>query len=396
MSTEPTLAELTAQRLRIAFVITRSDAVGGAQIHVRDLAGALVDRGHEVCVWVGGRGPFLQVLRDRGITARSLDAMVSPIEPRTDLRGLLELRRQLRDFGPDLVTLHSSKAGVLGRLAGLGLGAPVLYTAHGWPFVEGVPRHSAAIYRVVERGLAPLATRIIAVSEHDRGLAERARVGPGRVVRVHNGVRDVPSVLRARPDEGPVRLAVVARLDVPKDPFTLLRALDGLRDRAWTLEWIGDGPRRERAQRLASSLGLDGRCRFVGARSDVAQRLAGASVLVLPTDREGLPLCVIEAMRAGLPVVGSAVGGIPELVVDGTTGRLVPPRDPASLSRALAHLLDDPAARARMGKAGRQRYEAHFSFEHQLEGTLAVYRDVLTPRRHGRPHAPRGDHARTR
>lgn len=369
------------ERRRIAFVITRSDAIGGAQIHVRDLAGALCERGHEVRVWVGGRGPFVEALRERGVQVEPLRHLVAPIEPRTDLRGLRELRRRLAAFSPDLLTLHSSKAGVLGRLAAVGLGIPVVYTAHGWPFVEGVPCRAAAVYRQVERRLAPLATRIIAVSDHDRRLAERARVGrPGRVLRVHNGVRDVGPTLRARPERGPARLLVVARLDVPKDPFTLLRALDGLRDRAWTLEWVGDGPRREPAERLARSLGLQERCRFVGARDDVAERLAEASALVLPTGREGLPLCVLEAMRAGLPVVASAVGGIPEAVADGRTGRLVPPGEPAALSRALAEVLDDPAARRRMGEAGRARYEAAFSFERQLEATLDVYREALVGR----------------
>lgn len=363
---------------RIAFVITRSDAIGGAQIHVRDLAGVLRERGHEVRVWVGGRGPFVDALRAAGIPVRSLRHLVAPIEPVADLRGLAELRRELARFGPDLITLHSSKAGVLGRLAAVGLGAPVVYTAHGWPFVEGVPRRSAALYRWVERGLAPLATRIIAVSEHDRRLAARARVGaPDQVVRVHNGVRDVGEGARAQPEQGPARLVVVARLDVPKDPFTLLRALDGLRDREWTLEWVGDGPRRAPAEQLARSLRLHDRCRFVGARDDVAERLARSSVLVLPTDREGLPLCILEAMRAGLPVVASAVGGIPEAVVDGRTGALVPPGDPAALSRRLAPLLDDPELRRRLGTAGRRRYEAGFSFERQLEATVACYEQAL-------------------
>lgn len=364
--------------LRIAFVITRSDAIGGAQIHVRDLAGALHDEGHVVRVWVGGQGPFVDVLRQRGLEVAPLRHLVAPLRPWTDARAVVELRRALVGFGPELVTLHSSKAGMLGRLAAHGLGVPVVYTAHGWPFVEGVPLVDRAVYRVVERLAAPLADRLVTVSEHDRRLARRAGVGTeAQLVRVHNGVPDVPAELRARPGEGPARLMVVARLDVPKDPFTLLRALAGLRERAWTLEWIGDGPRREPAERLAASLGLADRCSFVGARGDVAERLARASVLVLPTDREGLPLCVLEGMRAGLPVVASAVGGIPEAVIAGRTGLLVPPADAPALGRAIASLLDDPEARARLGAEARRRYEACFSFARQHADTLGVYRSLL-------------------
>lgn len=368
--------------LRIAFVITRSDAIGGAQIHVRDLAGSLRDEGHEVRVWVGGSGPFVAALEQRGLPVEVLPRLVAPLDPLRDVRTLVELRRALARFGPDLVTLHSSKAGTLGRLATRGLGVPVVYTAHGWPFVEGVPRGRAALYRLVERITAPLCDRIITVSEHDRALARRAEVGVAtQIVRVHNGVPDVAASLLARPGEGPLRLVVVARLDVPKDPFTLLHALAELRARSsavpWTLEWIGEGPRRAPAQRLAATLGLEDRCRFVGARDDVAQRLARASVLVLPTDREGLPLSVLEGMRAGLPVVASAVGGIPEAVLPGRTGSLVPPGDAAALARALAVLFDDPALRTRMGAEGRRRYLECFSFTQQRAATLDVYRSLL-------------------
>lgn len=370
-------------------VITRSDAVGGAQIHVRDLAVALRARGHRVGVWVGGRGPFVAMLQRCGVPVRSLSHLVAPIAPRADVRAAVELRGQLRAFAPDVVTLHSAKAGVLGRLAARGLGAAVIYTVHGWSFVKGVPAGRAAIYQLVERLAAPLADRIIAVSEHDRRLAHRVGVGRGTaVVCVPNGIPDVDPSLRASPDALPVRLVVVARLDVPKDPFTLLRALESLRGRAWTLEWVGDGPRRVPAERLAAALGLASRCRFVGARSDVPQRLARASALVLCSAREGLPLCVLEGMRAGLPVIASAVGGIPEAVDDGITGILVPPGDPQALSRALGSLLDDPVRRVRLGAAGRARYEARFTFDRQYQDTLDVYRSACGrgpdphPRRH--------------
>jgi glycosyltransferase involved in cell wall biosynthesis len=370
--------------LRIAFVITRSDAIGGAQIHVRDLAGSLHDEGHAVRVLVGGQGPFVDALRARGVPVEPLRHLVAPLRPLEDLRGVVELRRALAAFVPDLVTLHSSKAGTLGRLAARGLGVPVIYTAHGWPFVEGVPVVGRTVYRLVERLTAPLADRLVTVSEADLALARRAGVGTlAQLVRVHNGVHDVPADLRARPGEGPARLVVVARLDVPKDPFTLLRALARLRAREWTLEWIGDGPRRAPAERLAASLGLADRCRFVGAQDDVAERLARASVLLLPTDREGLPLCVLEGMRAGLPVIASAVGGIPEAVLPDVTGLLVPPGDTGALAGAIDSLLDDPSARARLGAAGRRRYDDCFSFARQRAATLDVYRSLLptTPSR---------------
>jgi len=365
-------------RPRIAMVITRSDAIGGSQIHVRDMARALHRDGYRVRIMVGGTGPFVALLRREGLDVCPLPHLRGPVDPRADLRALVELRRALESFGPDLIALHTAKAGLLGRLAALGLGAPTVHCPHGWAFVDGVPRAKALVFRSIERLAAPLADRVITVSEFSRRLALEAGIGPARHIRcVPNGVPDVAPSLRARPCRGTPTMIVVARLDAPKDPRVLLRALATLRDRSWTLEWVGDGPLREPAEHLAEHLDLADRCRFVGARDDVAQRLARASLLVLPTRHEALPLTVLEAMRAGLPVVASAVGGIPEAVLDGVTGRLARPGDPAALALALAPLLDDPSARRCMGDAGRRRYEAQFSFARQYAATLDIYRELL-------------------
>src|SRR5690554_7167143 len=122
---------------------------------------ALLERGHEVLVLGGQEGVFADDVRAHGINYVPLEFMVREITPLTDLRGCFELRAHLRRFRPDLLSLHTAKAGVLGRFAGIGLGAPVLYTPHGWTFAEGVPKRSAALYSLVERLLAPLASRII-------------------------------------------------------------------------------------------------------------------------------------------------------------------------------------------------------------------------------------------
>ena len=366
-------------RPRIAIVITRSDSVGGSQIHVRDLAMALQRDEHPVRILAGGYGPFIPMLQRCGLDVCPQPYLVGPVDPRTDARAVIELRRALRDFGPDLIALHTAKAGLVGRLASVSLGVPTVHCPHGWAFVRGVAAGRAALFRGIERLAAPLCDRIITVSEFSRRLALRAGVGTAQQLRsVPNGVPDVPPSQRARPGDGPPTLIVVARLDEPKDPFVLLRALATLRDRAWALEWVGDGPLRNPAERLARALGLTARCRFVGAQSDVAERLARASVLVLPTRHEAMPLCVLEAMRAGLPVVASAVGGIPEAVQGGRTGHLVPPSDPAALALALTPLLDNRALRRSQGEAGRRRYEARFSFERQYADTLDVYRELLT------------------
>ncbi len=295
--------------MRIAYIVTRADPIGGAQIHVRDLAAEVQAQGHFATVITSGSGPFIDDLRAQHTPTIVLRHLTVPIDPARDLRALREIRAVLRDIQPDLLTAHSSKAGVLGRLAGRSLHIPVVLTVHGWSFTPGIPVVQAAVYRQIERLVGPLASRIITVSEFDRRLALDARIAAeDRVVMVHNGIPDVPPRLRADPARTPPRLVMVARFGAQKDHSTLLRALAGLLDSPWELDLIGDGPLISDMKLLAATLGVAGRIRFLGQRTDVDQILARAQASLLVTNWEGFPLSILEAMRAGMPVVASSVG----------------------------------------------------------------------------------------
>ncbi|HHY38780.1 MAG TPA: glycosyltransferase family 4 protein [Clostridia bacterium] len=364
--------------MRIAYVITRSDAVGGAHIHVIDLASALLTRGHEVIVLVGGHGPFTEELWRKGIQFHSMPYLGRSIRPARDALAFLALRQTLGELNPDLVSLHSSKAGWLGRLVGTSLGLPTVFTAHGWAFTEGVPNLSRVAYAVAEKLAAPFCVRIITVSLYDLELALHYRIAsPQKLVAIHNGMPDVPETLRAAPEESPPAIVMVARFEAQKDHATLLRALAQLSATPWKLILVGDGPLRPAIENLTVNLGLSGRVHFVGARLDVADILARAQVFALISNWEGFPRSILEAMRAGLPVVASDVGGVNEAVVDGETGFLVPRSDTVTLAQRLKLLLDNPALRLRQGQAGRARYASHFTFEQMLEKTLAVYRECI-------------------
>jgi glycosyltransferase involved in cell wall biosynthesis len=365
--------------MKIVFVITRSDTIGGAHVHVRDMARALRAEGHQAEVVSGGaEGPFTLALKDAGVPSHVVANMVRPIRPIRDLLALIQLYGLLKRLQPDLVSLHSGKAGWLGRLAGRLLGIPVVFTAHGWTFAEGVSGTGRKVYRLAERLAAPLADRIITVSRHDRDLASAARVGtPAQIVAVHNGMADLPASCRASPEIEPVRLIMVARYEAQKDHRTLIRALASMADRPWSLELVGGGPGEPDVRSLIESHGLSDRVEVHGLRSDVAERLAESQVLVLISHWEGLPRSILEAMRAGLPVVASDVGGVREAVVEGETGYLVPRGDVGVLAERLAALLEDPALRKTMGQAGRDRYHESFRFERMYQETLGVYRSLL-------------------
>jgi glycosyltransferase involved in cell wall biosynthesis len=370
--------------LNITYIVTRAEPIGGVQIHVRDLAVSLKQQGHAPSVFVGGEGAFVESLRSAGVPVGILPHLTVPIAPLGDLRALREIRDALKRQAPDLVALHSSKAGILGRMAARSLGIPALLTAHGWNFTPGIAPLAAAMYRQIERMAGRISTRIITVSEYDRRLAlEAGLTRADRVIAVHNGIPDIPLELRAQPDRTPPRLVMIARFEGQKDHPTLLRALAGLRAVDWELDLIGDGPLLQRMESLADQLGIRERVHFRGQRMDVPQLVAGAQVSLLVTNWEGLPLSILEAMRAGLPVIATDVAGIGEAVSDGESGYLVPRGDVPVLQDRLARLLSDPRLRLHQGQAARARYERHFTLDQFVSRTLAVYQDVLAEQKSG-------------
>jgi len=355
-------------------VITRSDAIGGAQICVLELARALQDAGQIVHVFTGGEGPYIGRLRDAGVPVTPIPAMVRAIDPRAELRAIAQLFVGLRRFAPELISGHSSKAGILARVLGLALAVPVVVTAHGYPLFPGKLSGRHQLVRLAEAGAAPLARRLITVSEYDRKLALELRIaGPDKLTVVHNALPDVDRSRLADPGASPARIIMVARLEAPKDPLTVVAALARLRGLDWRCELIGDGPMRATVEAEVRDAGLDDRVELLGARDDVPERLAAAQIFVLSSLREGFPLSVLEAMRAGLPVVASDVGGISEAVTTGVGGTLVPARSARALASALAPLIRSPELRRAVGAAGRARFLADFQFEVHVRRAWAVY-----------------------
>jgi glycosyltransferase involved in cell wall biosynthesis len=364
----------------VLLVITLAE-VGGAQSYVASLLPALV--GHfDVAVAAHGSGPVRDAAEAAGVRFLPLHSVRRPISLWRDLAGLIELTRLLRRERPDIVHASSSKAGVLGRLAGFLARVPVrIFTVHGWAFAAHAG-FSSRLYRWVDRLVEPLTTVTICVSEREReaGLAA-GTCAPERTVVIPNAV-DVAGALRSSPAqrERPLILAV-GRLKAPKDFPTLIRALSSLEPDSFEAVIVGDGPDRPRLEEEIEALGLEGRVRLAGERRDVPQLLAAADVFVLPSTSEGLPVSVLEAMAAGVPVVASRVGGVPEQVSDGETGLLVEPGDLDELATALARLIAEPSLRRRLGAAGRARAEQAFDLDPFRRAHVELYSRELASRR---------------
>ncbi len=363
--------------MHVVYLITRGDAVGGATIHVRDLAREWIRRGNRATILTGGAGEAYQEFRRYGIPCEVVPALRRSIHPLRDAAAVVRIAAALRRLEPDLVSAHTAKAGLLGRVAAKMAGVPCVFTAHGWSIADRVSRAGGLIFTLAERLAAPLAARIVNVCQAEQDLALRRGIaGPDRFELIHNGVHDVPPALCARPETEPPHLITVARFEPPKDPLLQLEALSRLRGIPWSFEFVGAGPLLEQARRRAAQLGLENRVLFSGSSAHVAERLSQAQLFVLSSRSEGFPRSILEAMRAGLPVVASEVGGVAEAVTP-ETGLLVPRGDAGALAAALRRLIADPGLRVQMGRAARARYQRHFTFSMTCAKTFDLYQRVL-------------------
>ena len=366
--------------MRIVYLITRMDSIGGAQIHVRDLSLWLRQNGHDPIVVTGACGPICKTLADAGVRVIETRSLVRPIRPLKDVRAFFAINRILKEHAPALVSCHSSKAGILGRIAAKVMGIPVIFTAHGWAFTDGVPELQRLAYKVIERLCGSLSDHIVTVCHHDRQLALSAKIAPAsRITTIHNGMPLLSAVRRDPRNldaETPIRIGMVARFDSQKDHATLLRALARLRSKSWRLQLIGGGD-ASKVVRIAGELDLLDRIEFVGESSNVPALLANMDIFCLISRWEGFPRSILEAMRASLPVIASDVAGVRESVEDTMTGYVVPVGDDRLLAKSLCDLIDLPGLRIAMGNRGRARFENRFTLDHMLEPTLGLYQAAV-------------------
>jgi glycosyltransferase involved in cell wall biosynthesis len=360
---------MAGTRLRVAQVITRFMAGAGWVA----LSGVLaLDPEHFEVVFIAGEGhDLVEKAREAGHEVELIPNLRSEISPGGDRRALADLRACLKGF--DVVHTHSSKAGALGRMAAhrLEIGR-IVHTFHGFPFhpFQSWPRRTA--YIMIERSVGRFTDVFLAVGPAVAAEAIARRIAPPERVRtIGVGVAKAPNapgpLERARARRllgvppGMHVVGTVGRLAYQKAPEDFICALAGLGRSNVFGVWIGDGPLRAKTERLARKRGLSGRVLFTGERADVEALLPGLDVFAMASRYEGLPCAIVEAMGAGLPVVATTVNSVPDVVIAGETGLLVPPERPELLGRAIGHLIDNPAEAARLGAAAWNRLGAELS-----------------------------------
>jgi glycosyltransferase involved in cell wall biosynthesis len=358
---------------RSRILIVSQATVNGVAICVRDLIQAAVKEGYHVTVACPSTGDLPAWAQQRGAAWARLEMRRSP--HLSDIRAVLRLRRLVRAH--DLVHFHSSKAGVVGRLAVASLRSrrpPVVFTPHGWSWLAG--GHLAPAYRKIERLLLPLATVVVAVSDEERA-AGQAVLGPraARIMVNPNGVdpgRFSPAGPVADRPDGPL-LVCVGRLSRQRAPDVAVTALAFVRTPSVRLRFVGDGEDRAATENLVTAFGLAGRVEFSGSRSDPAPDLRAADLVVIPSRYDGMALILLEAMACGAAIVATQVAGSSALA---GAGELVPAEDPESLAAAIDAMLADPQRRRRLGAAARKRAVEHYSLQHSLQGILRLWQSL--------------------
>lgn len=335
--------------MRILHLITKLDR-GGAQHCVRDLALAQRAAGHQVTVACGVWGPTADALVAAGVEVVGLRRLRHRPGPLADLRAVREVEGLLRTRRPDVLHCHSSKGGLVGRVAAARTGVPASYTAHGWPFMFGsLPHRTASLVGEVLCGRF-LPAEVICVSEADLNIGKR--FVPARRLRLErNAIPDDPRRADPGADVAEPHVVMVARMEPPKDHGAALDLLAAVRDLPWRATFVGGGSLQPRWEQRAAALGLSRRVAFAGDLDDPVEVLVAAHVQVHLSGYEGMPLAVLEGMRAGLPVLCSGWRGLvdlvgPELASDDATRR----------AAVLRRLLGDPGTRRRLGDGARVRF----------------------------------------
>jgi glycosyltransferase involved in cell wall biosynthesis len=367
--------------VRLLYLITRAE-IGGAQAHVLELARGF-SSGHRVHLATGQYGPLTEAAKKEGVLVHQISSLERAINPLRDTSTVFEVTRLIRQIKPDIVHAHSSKAGIVGRIAARRAGVPVIFTAHGWGFARGARPSRRIVALCAEKIAAPLACRIVCVSEHDKKLALRCKIGSERSLKtIYYGIRALRSENSVRSEDIPT-IIMVARFSEQKDQNTLIQAFQAVRKTGLSarLLLVGTGPLLGASRALVHQLGLDKDVVFTGDRHDVPELLAQSNIFALTTHYEGLPISILEAMRAGLPVVATDVDGIPEQVTHSETGFLVPHRSVQHVAQGLLALITDSSLRRKCGDAGRVRFEREFVLERMLERIDSLYTEVLAQRR---------------
>lgn len=367
------------ERPKVFHLITRLLQGGAEEVVINIILG--LDQ-YEFTLGYGESFEQAQVdrLRNQGIDTKRFP-LIRHYNPITAIPGVFSLVRYLQRNNFDIVHTHSTEAGIIGRFAAALAGVPhVVHTVHGVPFTDDRNPVLNKFVLACERQAAVFSDRIVTNADRiAKEYQERGIGSPDQYKTVYIGVdrekfrgatpaTDLPGT---RP-----RIVMVGRLAEGKGFELMIDAVERVSIEEYTVCLVGEGPMYDLLMKLVANRGISDRVFLTGYRNDIPQVLAASDILVLPSFREGTPRVILEAMASGLPVVATDVAGIPEQVVDGESGFLIPTGDVDALANRIDELLANWELRNQMGARGYERSE-QFSIEAMLEDIDKLYKELL-------------------
>ena len=392
-----------SQPTRVLRLIARLN-VGGPAVQAITLTHELDRYGFKTLLAKGMEGERegnMDRLAERlQVTPVEIPSLRRKISPLTDLRALRAVRRLIRDFQPSVLHMHTAKAGTIGRLAAAlsGRHRPelVVHTFHGHVLTGYFSKRAERVFTWIERFLAKRTDVLIAVSDEVRDDLVALGIAPADRIRVvHLGFDLMPfdlrsdarsaarSAMRARlgVEDAASLVTLVARLVPIKrvDVFLHAAALIAQDHPDVRFCIAGDGELADDLKGSAAARSLGERIVWPGFIDDMPALLAASDVVALTSDNEGTPVSLIEALAAGVPVVGTRVGGVPSVVQDGQTGLLASRAGAPAVATAITRLLDDPAFATELSEAGRRDVITRFSLHRLVDDIVQVYRADPVP-----------------
>lgn len=365
--------------MKILYVITQADG-GGAQKYTLALAEAF---GGTIAAGNEAKRLFVDA-KALGIKCVELSYLKRAINPFYDIMAVWELRKLMQEERPDIVHLNSSKAGILGSFAAIGTKTKIVFTAHGFVFNELLPKAVKMFYLALEKIASGYRDHIIAVSNVDRQSAlDNKLIDAKKITTVYNGLPQVPflSLELARKELGLDENKIIVG---STSNFYRTKGLDILIDAVALMDEetkskiqvaiIGEGPERKNLEVKIKNFRLENCVTLAGNISDVNKYLKAFDIFVLPSRKEGFPFAILEAMQAGLPIIATNVGGIPESL--GDAGILIAPENPKALAGAMQSLLTDLPKQKDLAQKALQRSKL-FTEEKMLAETEKAYELVM-------------------
>ncbi|MEA3272176.1 MAG: glycosyltransferase family 4 protein [Patescibacteria group bacterium] len=369
---------------KILYIVTQSE-FGGAQRYVFDLVNNFKND-FEIIVASENNplsGNLLSRCSEIGIETHRFKFLAREINLGNDFKAMLEISDYIKQEKPDIVHLNSAKAGVLGTLAAQFLGKEkpkIIYTVHGWAFLEPISKIKRLIYLWAEKFTGRFRDALIVLSEKEKSITLEKRLShPSKISVIPHGIdystvsfyikEKARNTLNLKPDNFVV--GTVANLYPTKGLEYLIEAAKTLDNVVFVV--IGEGQERKKLESLIKSYNLENRFFLVGAIPEAYKLFWAFDIFVLPSVKEGMPYVILEAMAAGRPIVATQVGAIPKMLQNGISGTLIQPQNPIAIKNAILELLQNPSKRNTLGFQAQKRLIENYSTRKMLEKTGYLY-----------------------